>query len=86
MQLASVLQSLCIHQSSTPTVEFGRSYLFGVRDGDWVTIFTDMLSRTLDKLQIVNGGYSGYLNEYSSNKLIEVMIESNSISMPIFSV
>lgn len=67
-----MLKRLRIDQHIVLNAEAGSNYLLGAYNVDWSSTIIEMFSRKLDKLNIVNPDYPGYLEQSSAEILMEV--------------
>lgn len=77
-QLASHLRGLQIFQTPMDAgSEITQSHLFGTDNVDWGSLIVELLSGELDKLNINNPTYSGYLNGSATDKIIDILPKLN---------
>lgn len=73
LDLASCVRSLHIRQQSYRLMNNAETiYFFGMNNTEWGPVIVEMFSRKLEKLQIENQHYPGFLTNRSCEVLKEV--------------
>lgn len=79
LDLASSLRSIYIWQEyHHAVINFKTSYFFGLQNSEWGSVIAEMFTRKIEKLQIENYRYQGFLNTMDFNLLKEVIFKVNS--------
>lgn len=74
LDLSSLTRSIRISQRPIQDMNHSTRYLFGMHNVDWATVFLQMFSRKLDKLQLENNNYPKYISTESARALIKVIL------------